>query len=146
MLDRVTGYWPEAGATRLGRLRADKQVNPREWFFKAHFHQDPVQPGSLGLEAMIQLLEAYMLERNLGEGIPQPVFEAPALDWPLTWKYRGQVLPTHANMVIEMEITDAGRDGRGAFAVAEAWLRVGGIRIYHARDLAVRVRPSADRT
>ena len=53
MLDRIDGYWPEGGRAGLGRLRAVKDVDPGEWFFKAHFFQDPVQPGSLGLEAMV---------------------------------------------------------------------------------------------
>jgi 3-hydroxymyristoyl/3-hydroxydecanoyl-(acyl carrier protein) dehydratase len=37
-------------------------VDPAEWFFKAHFFQDPVQPGSLGIEALIQLLQWLMIE------------------------------------------------------------------------------------
>src|SRR6185503_6916334 len=60
MLDRVTGFWPTGGAKGLGRLRSEKDVDPSEWFFKAHFFGDPVQPGSLGLEALIQLLQFHM--------------------------------------------------------------------------------------
>ncbi|SDP98814.1 FabA-like domain-containing protein [Lentzea jiangxiensis] len=63
MIDRVTGYWPEGGARRLGRLRSEKDVDPDEWFFKAHFFQDPVQPGSLGVEAMIQLLKYFCVRK-----------------------------------------------------------------------------------
>ena len=37
MLDRITGYWPDGGAAGLGRLRAEKDVDPGEWFFQAHF-------------------------------------------------------------------------------------------------------------
>ena len=33
MIDRVTGYWPEGGAAGLGRVRAEKDVKPGEWFF-----------------------------------------------------------------------------------------------------------------
>ncbi|MCD6586719.1 MAG: hypothetical protein J7K96_13255, partial [Desulfobacteraceae bacterium] len=51
MIDRVTGFWPEDGKKGLGRLRAEKTVDMSEWFFKAHFFHDPVQPGSLGVEA-----------------------------------------------------------------------------------------------
>lgn len=48
MIDRITGYWPDAGPAGLGRLRAEKDVDPGAWFFKAHFFQDPVMPGSPG--------------------------------------------------------------------------------------------------
>jgi hypothetical protein len=44
----------------------EKDVDPGEWFFKAHFFQDPVMPGSLGIEALCQLLQWYMAERGIG--------------------------------------------------------------------------------
>lgn len=75
MLDRVTGYWPAGGPKGLVPLRAEKTVDVDEWFFKAHFFQDPVQPGSLGVEALCQLLQFYMLENGMGDGITNPRFE-----------------------------------------------------------------------
>ena len=75
MLDRITGYWPEGGAAGLGRLRAEKDLDPGEWFFRAHFFQDPVMPGSLGVEAMCQLLQWYLLERGATVALPGSRFE-----------------------------------------------------------------------
>ncbi len=46
VLDRVN-FWPDGGEAGLGRLVAEYDVDPEAWFFKAHFFQDPVQPGSL---------------------------------------------------------------------------------------------------
>src|ERR1044071_5457481 len=71
MLDRITGYWPEGGAAGLGRLRAEKDIDPGEGFFKAHFFQDAVMPGSLGVEALCQLLQWYLAERGIGGGRPR---------------------------------------------------------------------------
>jgi FabA-like domain len=53
---------PSAGGSRTARAQVQK---------------DPVQPGSLGVEAMLQWLQFYLLERNLHEGIPHPAF------WPI---------------------------------------------------------------
>ncbi len=89
MLDRITGYWPEGGAAGLGRLRAEKDIDPGEWFFRAHFFQDPVMPGSLGVEAMCQLLQWYLMERGATAGSAGPRFEPIMTGQPLTWKYRG---------------------------------------------------------
>jgi acyl transferase domain-containing protein/3-hydroxymyristoyl/3-hydroxydecanoyl-(acyl carrier protein) dehydratase len=139
MIDRVTGYWPQAGAAGLGRLRAEKDVDPAEWFFRAHFFQDPVQPGSLGVEAMLQLLKFYLIKRDAGAGLRRPRFESVMRDHQVTWKYRGQVTPANRRITIEMEIADYGEDARGRYAVAEAWLWVDGKRIYHATGLGVRV-------
>ena len=86
MIDRVTGIWPEGGEKELGRYRSEKDIDPDAWFFKAHFFQDPVQPGSLGIEAMIQLLQFAMLEQGMDEGFARPQFESLALEHAMTWK------------------------------------------------------------
>jgi 3-hydroxymyristoyl/3-hydroxydecanoyl-(acyl carrier protein) dehydratase len=139
MLDQVTGYWPEGGRAGLGRLRARKHVDPGEWFFRAHFFQDPVMPGSLGVEAMCQLLQWYLLERGTTAGLAAPRFEPVMTGQPLTWKYRGQVRPTDGQLTVELEIIAAGRDDRGRYAVADGWLGVDGLRIYQVTGLGVRV-------
>jgi len=139
MLDRVTGLWPEGGRLGLGRVRAEKDVDPREWFFAAHFFQDPVQPGSLGLEAMVQGLQLLMLAKGLHDGVPGSRFEPLASGLPLTWKYRGQVLPTNRTITLTLDLTGMGRDERGPWATAEASLWVDGMRIYEATNLGMRV-------
>ena len=141
MLDRITGYWPEGGAAGLGRLRAEKDIDPGEWFFRAHFFQDPVMPGSLGVEAMCQLLQWYLMEGGATAGLPSPRFEPIMTGQPLTWKYRGQVQPTDGRLTVELEITVAGQDDRGRYALADGWLWVDGRRIYHVAGLGMRVVP-----
>lgn len=37
----VTGFWPRGGATGLGAIRGRQKIDPRAWYFKAHFFQDP---------------------------------------------------------------------------------------------------------
>lgn len=139
MLDRITGYWPEGGDKQLGRLRAEKDVEPSEWFFKAHFFQDPVQPGSLGIEAMVQLLQFYMLEKGMADGVASPRFESLENGRPLTWKYRGQVVPKNKVISTTMDVVEVGRDARGPYAVATASLWVDGKRIYEAKNLGMRI-------
>ncbi len=144
MLDRITGFWNDGGKAGLGRLRAEKDVDPAEWFFKAHFFQDPVQPGSLGIEAMVELLQFYMLDTGMGEGVFRPRFEPILSDRAMTWKYRGQVVPTNRKVTIELEIGEVGRDERGPFAVAESSYWIDGKRIYSATDLGMRMVPAGE--
>ncbi|HEX5118835.1 MAG TPA: beta-ketoacyl synthase N-terminal-like domain-containing protein [Pseudonocardiaceae bacterium] len=129
MLDRITGYWPEGGAAGLGRVRAEIDVDPGAWFFKAHFFQDPVMPGSLGVEAMCQLLRWYMAERGIGDSI-EPV----AVNEPLTWTYRGQIVPTDRLITIELEILEI----HATTVAATAWLWIDGRRIYRLDRFAIR--------
>ena len=45
------------GPHSQGIVRGSTRVDRDAWFFKAHFLDDPVWPGSLGLEAVLQLFE-----------------------------------------------------------------------------------------
>jgi len=139
MVDLIEGYWPHAGQAGLGQVRALKRVDPGEWFFKAHFFQDPVQPGSLGLEAMLQTLQWYLLQQSATKTMRAPRFESIALNRAHRWKYRGQVLPHHSRVHITLEVTACAHDGRGLLAVADASLWADGQRIYEAFGIAVRV-------
>jgi 3-hydroxyacyl-[acyl-carrier protein] dehydratase/trans-2-decenoyl-[acyl-carrier protein] isomerase len=56
MLDRVTSI--ERGESR-GRIVAERDIHPDDWYFKCHFLGDPLQPGSLGFEAVMQLVGLY---------------------------------------------------------------------------------------
>jgi 3-hydroxymyristoyl/3-hydroxydecanoyl-(acyl carrier protein) dehydratase len=140
MIDRITGYWPDQGTKKLGVLRAEKKVQPDEWFFKAHFFQDPVQPGSLGIEAMIQLLQFYMLHKNLHKRLANPHFEPIAIDHALSWKYRGQVVPDNQCVHVLADIQEEGQDARGfPYVKANISLWVDGKRIYEAKELGLRI-------
>jgi 3-hydroxymyristoyl/3-hydroxydecanoyl-(acyl carrier protein) dehydratase/1-acyl-sn-glycerol-3-phosphate acyltransferase len=139
MVDRLTAFELEGGLKGLGYARGVKDVDPAVWSFKAHFFQDPVQPGSLGLEALLQLLQAWMIDAGDADGIPNARFEPIALDRPHTWKYRGQVVPKNHRVTVEVDITERGTDARGRYAIAEGSLWVDGKRIYGAKNLGMRV-------
>jgi len=139
MLDRITGYWPHGGAAGLGRVRGDKDVDPSEWFFKAHFFQDPVQPGSLGLEALLQLLQWFMLHDGMDEGMQAPRFEPLMQGRELKWKYRGQVVPKNRVIQSTMEITERGTDEHGTYVIGTGSLWVDGKRIYEVEGMGMRL-------
>ncbi|NOY90271.1 MAG: 3-hydroxyacyl-[acyl-carrier-protein] dehydratase FabA, partial [Deltaproteobacteria bacterium] len=138
MIDRVVHFDPAGGAQGLGSVRAEKDVNTDEWFFKAHFFQDPVQPGSLGIEAMLQAMQFAMIEKGLAEG-DDARFEAIATDREHIWKYRGQVVPKNALISTTLEIVEEGEDAKGAYILADCHLWVDGKRIYEAKKLGMRV-------
>ncbi|MCI4042774.1 polyketide synthase [Streptomyces sp. TRM75563] len=143
MLDRITGYWPDGGSAGLGRLRSEKDVRPDAWFFRAHFFQDPVQPGSLGIEAMCQLLQYHLLEQGAADGITDPRFEPVLPGREAAWTYRGQITPANRLIRVDMDIVESGTDARGHYAVADASLWGDDTCIYRVRGLGMRVVPGA---
>ncbi|MEI7518439.1 MAG: hypothetical protein WCJ98_08155, partial [Mycobacteriaceae bacterium] len=136
VIDRLN-FWPGGGAGGLGRLVAEYDVHPEAWFFKAHFFQDPVQPGSLGLEAMQQAARAAA--RLAGLADDGSVFEPVAVDQTFSWKFRGQVVPTNTRTRSEVEILSTTRDDRGLLIVFQGSFWVDDLRIYETQGMGVRV-------
>jgi len=130
-LDRVELLVPDGGPGGLGFLRATQAVDPEAWYFRAHFHQDPVAPGSLGIEAFLQALQALAAAR-FGEG---PF--AAATGTRHEWKYRGQVVPRDRLVTVEASVrsADAGRRE----LVGDGFLSVDGRVIYGMRGFGVRI-------
>ncbi len=119
-----------AGRYQKGLIEGCKKVLTDEWFFDAHFYQDPVMPGSLGLEALLQSLKAAAHEY-------WPATEAWRLAVPSehSWTYRGQVIPKPAELSYVLHVKEVQTDRR--LLVADGWLYRDGLPIYEIKDLAV---------
>lgn len=143
MLDRA-GHSKGSGDAGLGIVRGEKDVDVSEWFFKAHFFQDPVQPGSLGIEALLQLLQFYMLDSGMdteamANGMVAPHFEPIQIDNAMSWKYRGQVTPKNVMISSTMEITEVGSDAAGPYVIGTGSLWCDGLRIYEVENMGMRL-------
>jgi 3-hydroxymyristoyl/3-hydroxydecanoyl-(acyl carrier protein) dehydratase len=132
MIDEIDCWQPEGGPRGHGFIRGSKNVDAGEWFFQAHFHQDPVWPGSLGLEAFLQLLQVAAFKK-WGESSD---WASPALGSEHRWTYRGQVLPTDRRVTVQAEITRI--DETAHALLADGWLLVDGRVIYQMKDFAFR--------
>ena len=134
MIDRVEEFIPDGGPSGLGYVRGTLRVDPAAWFFAAHFHQDPVVPGSLGLESLQQLLKVVARERwNLG---PDARFESVGRHDLHRWTYRGQILPTDSVVTTRLVVTEV--DDPGKWIKADGFLDVDGRVIYGMNDFTLR--------
>jgi acyl transferase domain-containing protein/3-hydroxymyristoyl/3-hydroxydecanoyl-(acyl carrier protein) dehydratase len=133
MIDRIDGYLPRGGKKGLGFVQGRIAVDPSFWFFNAHFYQDPVWPGSLGLESFLQLLKYAAWKRWKAE--PKGGWQTVAVNRPHTWTYRGQVLPTDQEVVVVLEVTEADEVNRRL--TADGFLTVDGRVIYQMQDFTL---------
>lgn len=131
MLHALTHADPTGGRAGLGFYQAVHRVDPDTWFFTAHFHLDPVMPGSLGLEALVQLARHVLIARS---GREDGRFDPIALDCPVTWLYRGQVLRPVREMTAELEVLELGPDA----IRCRGLIRADGLPIYRFEDFGVR--------
>jgi len=133
MVDHIDVLLREGGPHGLGFIRGSIAVDPGAWFFKAHFKDDPVWPGSLGCESFLQLLKAFAADRwGASEAT---TWQTNALGRQHRWTYRGQVLPTDARVEVEAVITEIDDEARRV--VAAGHLTVDGRTIYHLEDFSV---------
>jgi len=125
------------GEAGIAYIYGERTVDPTDWFFRYHFHQDPVMPGSLGVEAIIELLQTYMLKNDLGASFKNPRFVAPATE--VIWKYRGQITPENKQMSLDVHITDIIRKDDEVRLVGNANLSKDGLRIYQVKDIVLSI-------
>ena len=136
MIDRIETCQPLGGPHGLGYLRATKSIDPDEWFFKAHFYQDPVCPGSLGVESFLQVLKFEAI-RRWGKLVQNHRFEH-IHTTPHTWKYRGQI--NQQNKLVEVEVFIKNIKFTPEPELhADGLLRVDGLAIYHMENYGLRL-------
>ena len=160
MVRHIDALILDGGPHGLGYIRGSVTVDPEAWFFKAHFYQDPVWPGSLGLESFLQVLKVYAIERWGMLGVTfsprssstgsrartrPPVeddrglneFSAVALHQPHEWVYRGQVIPRDKTVTVDAAITSV--DDERRLVTASGFLTVDGRVIYQMSDFTVQM-------
>jgi len=138
MIDKIDAYVPDGGPANLGYIRGVKDVDPDEWFFKAHFYQDPVCPGSLGVESFLQLLKLAAIDK-FKEFIPTHTFHK-VLDSSFKWTYRGQILQTNKRIEVEAYIKEI-QNGPEPVLTADGFLKVDGLYIYKMENFGIRLVP-----
>jgi 3-hydroxyacyl-[acyl-carrier protein] dehydratase/trans-2-decenoyl-[acyl-carrier protein] isomerase len=121
MLDRVTEI---SRSGSRGRIVAERDVKPDDWFFQSHFLGDPVQPGCLGLDAVWQLLGFFCSwAGGLGSGRALGVGEV---------EFSGQIRPHDRLVRMEVDVRRYAelRESGSTIAIGDARLLVDGEEIY----------------
>ena len=145
-LDRIDLFVPDGGPKGLGFIRGSKPVDRAGWFFNAHFYQDPVIPGSIGLETFQQLLKVVAVHRWGGGDGENPVshtlpptarFESMAQGETQQWAYRGQVVPANQSVTVEAVVTEL--DDTRKMVRANGYLMADGKVIYQMDDFTLRL-------
>jgi len=122
-----------------GYVHATKKIKTYDWFFTCHFYQDPVMPGSLGVEAILQAMQTFALHQDLGARFQSPSF-VQVENHTTQWKYRGQILLHVKEMHLEVHVKSIVEDTNQTTLIADAYLWNEGMRIYHITDLALGIQ------
>lgn len=141
MIDRIEAWLPDGGPHGLGWIQGSMAVKPDAWFFKAHFYQDSVVPGSLGLESMLQLMKVVASRRW---GVDETTcFQVMVPAETHQWVYRGQVIPGDRRVTVQAAITRV--DERERRLHGEGFLSVDGRVIYQMKGFTLQLGPASGR-
>ena len=123
----------DGGASGNGYIMSRLEIPENAWFYQAHFYQDPVMPGSLGVEAMVQTLASSSSK----------LVKSASTGWRIkpgtmtSWKYRGQITPGVDSIDIELHIKEQKDEGGRNWIIADGDLWLGKTRIYEVKDISL---------
>ncbi|MFI5780094.1 hypothetical protein [Nocardia sp. NPDC051570] len=140
LVDEITVV-PGGGVHGKGYVHGCRAIDPNDWYFDVHNDLDKVMPGTLGIESLVQALQAYVLDTGLAAGMGPVTFEAP-VGVQVRWSYRGQVEVHDKQMTFDLSIKEIRREPDRLLVIADANVWKPGLRIYEVSDVAVEVRPT----
>lgn len=94
-------------------------------------------PGSLGVEAMIEAMQAFALAEKVGDRLKSPHFGVVPGAPPVTWRYRGQITPINQMMELEVDLKPVERQSERIVLTGDASLWVDGLRIYEVHQICL---------
>jgi PfaB family protein len=110
------------------------QILPRDpWFYHAHFYQDPVMPGSLGVETMVQAMISGISQWDLPSDLNWRIKPGAKL----SWKYRGQITPDIKDFIIDIHLKKITRTNTSWEIRADGQLWKESKRIYQVDNLTL---------
>ena len=128
LFDRITRIDDTGGAHGKGYIEAEFDINPDLWFFQCHFLGDPVMPGSLGLDALWQLIGFHLgWIGGKGRGRALGCGEV---------KFGGEVTPAIKKITYKVEMKRV-INRRLVMGIGDGVMEADGVPIYWASDLRV---------
>ena len=127
------------GDHQEGYVYANRRNTPHDWFYACHFHEDPVMPGSLGIEAIFQAMKAFAQLQSKGNQTAELV-----TGQKMNWSYRGQVLQQNQQMQVDVHFNKTQQVGTTRLYKGSASLWADNSRIYEVRNLAIAIEEEQD--
>ena len=144
LIDRVLGLEPDGGRYGLGRIRAEADIHPDDWFLTCHFVDDMVMPGTLMYECCAHTLRVMVQRMGWIVDRPELRYE-PVQGVKATLKCRGPVTPATRQVVYEVDLKELGYRPE-PYVIADANMYADGHPIVRFTDMSLQLTGAARRT
>ena len=124
---------PTGGNYQKGYIFSEQIIPPNSWFYEAHFYQDPVMPGSLGVETIAQAI----IKSTPDLGLPENKHWRIKPGTNTSWKYRGQITREVKGIKFDFHIKDIINGDHGWQIIGDGNLWKEDVRIYQVTDLSL---------
>ena len=137
LIDRILELDPGGGRYGLGRIRAEADIHPDDWFLLCHFVDDRVMPGTLMYECCAHALRV-LLQRMGWISDHREARYQPVVGVASKLKCRGPVTPATGKVVYEIQIRKIAYHPE-PFVIGNAYMFADGHRIVAFEDISMRL-------
>lgn len=135
MMDRITEISLNGGAYGKGHIVGELDIVPDHWFFACHCRGDAMMPGSLGLDAMWQMVGYWLgWSGSPGKGRAIGVGEV---------EVTGAVTPQTRAVRYEVAMRMV-RRGKLVLGIADGRVLADGVSVFAAKDMRVGLTKAVD--
>ncbi len=137
LIHRVVELDPSGGRFGLGRIRAEADIHPEDWFLTCHFIDDMVMPGTLMYECCAHTLRVFVQRMGwvlASEEVHYDVLPQNESDL----KCRGPVTRETQKARYDIEIKEMGY-GPEPYVIADAHMFSDGLEIVLYKDMGMKL-------
>lgn len=135
MLHRIINIGETGGAYNKGFAAAEYDVNPEDWYFKCHFKGNPIMPGALGFDGIMQLGGFFFAWTGARGGGMATSFGG--------GKFRGKILPTSRVVRFEVHIKHVKPKSNVPLVKFDGHVFCDHKQVYEMEDFTVGILPAA---
>ena len=137
LIHRILNLDPEGGRYGLGRIRAEADIHPDDWFLTCHFMDDMVMPGTLMYECCAHTLRVFIQRMGWVTAKIGVCYE-PVKGVQSVLKCRGPVTPETGKVWYDIEIKEIGYAPE-PYVIADALMIADGHRIVSFKDMSMKM-------
>ena len=135
MMDRITELSLDGGEYGKGHIVGELDIAPDHWFFDCHYRGDAMMPGSLGLDAMWQMVGYWLgWSGSPGKGRAIGVGEV---------EVTGAITPQTRSVRYEVAMRMV-RRGKLVLGIADGRVVADGVSVFVAKDMRVGLTKAVD--